>query len=93
MTETNGLITFAGNETGPQVGLAPLQAPDKVQPDMSTRANWPMLPDEEVAYKRLPVRLSEAADGAKVRGGWLLKKTGDEFFLEVRTAAINSVAV
>jgi hypothetical protein len=93
VTETNGLLTLAGNETRPEVVLAPLQAPDKVQWDIKTSANWPMLPEEEAAYERLSARLAEAADGAKVEVVGPLRKNGNEFFLEVRTAAIDSVAV
>jgi galactose oxidase len=93
VTETNGLLTLAGNATRPEVVLAPLQALDKVQWDINTRANWPMSPEEEKAYERLSAKLAAAATKAKVEVVGPLKKNGKEFYLEVRTAAIDSVAV
>jgi hypothetical protein len=93
VTETNGLLTLAGNLTRPAVVLAPLQAPDKVQWDINTRANRPMSPEEATAYERLSAKLAKAAAKAKVEVVGPLKKNGKDFFLEVRTAAIDSVAV
>jgi galactose oxidase len=93
VNESNGLLTLAGNATRPQVVLAPLQGPDKVQWDINTRENWPMLPEEETAYTRLSAKLAKAPDAAKIEVMGPLKNDGKEFSLEVRTASINSVAV
>jgi galactose oxidase len=93
VTATNGLLTLAGNTTRPEVVLAPLQAPDKVQWDINTRANRPMSSDEENAYERLSVKLAKTAAKAKIEVVGPLKKNGKDFFLEVRTAPIDSVAV
>ncbi|MDP9049950.1 MAG: galactose oxidase early set domain-containing protein, partial [Acidobacteriota bacterium] len=84
VTDTDGLLTLRGNETRPDVTLAPLQAPHKVQWSFQTRENWPVTPDEETAYARLSAQLVEAPAGATVRVVGPLKKNGDEFYLEVR---------
>jgi hypothetical protein len=93
VTENNGLLTLAGNATRPELVLAPLQGPDKVQWDINTRENWSMTPAEETAYERLSAKLAAATAGASVEVVGPLKKNGNEFYLEVRTAAIDSVAV
>jgi hypothetical protein len=93
VTETNGLLTLSGNETRAAVTLAPLQASSKVQWDFQTRENWPMTADEETAYERLSAKLVEARTGAIVEVTGPLKKNGKEFYVEVRTATIDSVAV
>ena len=56
VTENNGLLTLAGNATRPELVLAPLQGPDKVQWDINTRENWSMTPAEETAYERLSAK-------------------------------------
>jgi hypothetical protein len=66
VTENHGLLTLAANATRPEVVLAPLQGPDKVQWDIKTRENWPMTPEEETAYERLSAKLAGAAAGASV---------------------------
>jgi hypothetical protein len=91
--ENNGLLTLAGNETRPEVVLAPLQAPDKVQWDFKTRQSWPMTLDEEAVYERLSAKLAKTTAGQQVEVVGPLKRNGKEFYLEVRTAAINSVAI
>jgi hypothetical protein len=92
VTEVNGLLTLAGNATRPEVVLAPLQNPDKVQWDINSRENWPMTPEEGTAYDRLSARLAEMPAGATVEITGPLKKNG-VVYLEVRTATIDSVEV
>jgi hypothetical protein len=89
VTETTGLLTLAGNETRPEVVLAPLQAPDKIQWDIATRANRSMSHDEETAYERLSAQVKGNAPGTNVEVIGPLKKNGKEFFLEVRDFAVN----
>jgi hypothetical protein len=89
VSETNGLLTLAGNETRPDVVLAPLQGPDKVQWDINTRENWPMTHSEETAYDRLSAKLAEAAAGATVEILGPLKKNDNGFYQEVRDFAIK----
>jgi hypothetical protein len=89
VTETADLLTLAGNETRPEVVLAPLQAPDKIQWDIATRANRPMSHDEETAYERLSAQVKSAAPGTNVEVIGPLKKNGKELFLEVRDFAVN----
>ena len=93
VSESNGLLTLAGNATRPEVVLAPLQGADKVQWNIDTWENWPMSPDEETAYERLSKKLGQAVAGATVEVAGPLKKNGKDFYMEVRTAAINAVAV
>jgi hypothetical protein len=89
VTENHGLLTLAANATRPEVVLAPLQAPDKVQWDIKTRENWPMTPEEETAYERLSAKLAGATAGATVEVVGPLMKNGNEFYLEVRDFKIG----
>ena len=52
-----------------------------------------MPPGKETAYEHLYAKLAHSAAEAKVEVVAPLKKNGTKFFLEVRTAAINSVAI
>jgi len=89
VTESNGLLTLPGNETGPAVILAPLQAPDKVQWDIVTRANRPMSVEEKTAYDRLSRNLADAALGTNVEVIGPLKRNDNEIYLEVRDFTLN----
>jgi len=89
VTEATGLLTLAGNETRPELALAPLQAPDKIQWDIATRVNRPMSHDEETAYERLSAQLQGTAPGRNVEVIGPLKKNGKEFFLEVRDFSVS----
>ena len=79
-----GLLTLLGNDTRPDVVLAPLQGPDKVQWDFTTRSNKPMTAEEASAYARLSATLATQPNGTQVQVTGPLKKNGTEFFLEVR---------
>ena len=59
LTDALGLLTLSGQDERPDVSLAPLQAPDKVQWDITTRANRPLSAEEATAY----VRLKSALEG------------------------------
>jgi hypothetical protein len=48
---------------------------------------------KETAYEHLSAKLVHSAAETKVKVVAPLKKNGKKFFLEVRTAAINSVAI
>jgi galactose oxidase len=84
VTESFGLLTLVGSDSRPDVVLAPLQAPDKIQWDIATRASRPMSDDEKTAYARLSAELhgKSAATAVEVTGP--VKKNDAEFFLEVR---------
>jgi galactose oxidase len=84
VTDTNGLLTLPGTAFRPEVVLAPLQASDKVQWDITTRENWPITPDEESAYGRLSAEVSQSPRPVDLQVTGPLKRNRDDFFIEVR---------
>jgi len=84
VTDNFGLLTLVGNKTRPDLVLAPLQGPDKIQWDFTTRSNQPMTAEEASAYTRLSAQLATQSSGTQVQVTGALKKNGSEFFLEVR---------
>lgn len=84
VTDHFGLLTLVGDEIRPDLVLAPLQETDKVQWDFTTRSNQPMTAEEANAYTRLAAKLATQSNGTQVQVTGPLKKTGSEFFLEVR---------
>ena len=84
VTNHFGLLTLVANKTRPNLVLAPLQEPDKVQWDFTTRSNQPLTAEEESAYARLSTILAGQSNGTQVQVTGPLKKNGTEFFLEVR---------
>jgi hypothetical protein len=83
--QTDGLLRLVGNQTRPSVSLAPLEAASKVQWNFTTKANWPLEPDEASAYARLKQIVSDPnrpASPITVTGTLLKKQSG--FVLEVR---------
>jgi glycosidase len=84
VTSHVGLLTLLGDDTRPNLALAPLQAADKVQWDSRTRSTQPMTADEAGAYARLSAKLATQSNGTQVQVTGPLKKHGTEFFLEVR---------
>ena len=52
VTGDKGLLTVTGNANRPPVVLAPIDAMDKVQWNLETHSNWPVLPGEQTAYER-----------------------------------------
>jgi hypothetical protein len=84
VTDHFGLLTLVGNKTRPDLVLAPLQGPDKIQWDFTTRSNQPMTDEEASAYTRLSAKLATQSNGTQVQVTGPLKKNGSEFFLEVR---------
>ena len=62
-----GLLTLVGNESRPDLALAPLQPADKIQWDSRTRSNQPMTPDEANAYTQLSAKLAAQPDGMSVK--------------------------
>jgi hypothetical protein len=79
-----GLLTLVSDKTRPNLVLAPLQGPDKVQWDFTTRSNQPMTAEEASAFARLSAKLATQSNGTQVQVTGPLKKNGTEFFLEVR---------
>jgi hypothetical protein len=84
VTHHFGLLTLVGDKTRPDLVLAPLQGPDKVQWDFTMRSNQPMTAEEASAYARLSTKLAPQSNGSQVQVTGPLKKNGAEFFLEVR---------
>jgi hypothetical protein len=84
VTDHFGLLTLAGNKTRPDLVLAPLQGPDKIQWDFTTRSNQPVTAEEAGAYTRLSAKLEAQSSGTQVQVTGPLKRDGSEFFLEVR---------
>jgi hypothetical protein len=84
VTNHFGLLTLVANKTRPNLVLAPLQEPDKVQWNFTTRSNQPLTAEEESAYARLSAILAGQSNGTQVQVTGPLKKNGTEFFLEVR---------
>jgi galactose oxidase len=82
-------LTLAGTATRPDLVLAPLQASDKIQWDITTRANVPMTADEQSAFARLSTELATKPAGESVRVTGPLKKNGPDFFLEVREFEVD----
>ncbi|HTW64785.1 MAG TPA: hypothetical protein VME17_09235, partial [Bryobacteraceae bacterium] len=88
VTASHGLLVLEGNDTRPDIVLAPLEATHKVQWDIVSRASWPMTPDEADAYERLSALVAGTAEGAAVEATGPLKKNGDEYYLEVRSFSV-----
>jgi galactose oxidase len=84
VTEHLGKLTLASAARRPSLVLAPLQATDVVQFDFKRRVNKPMSNDEVGAFTRLYAALAAGPAPATVRITGPLKKTGANFFLEVR---------
>lgn len=84
VTEELAKLTLTGTETRPEVVLSPLQAADKIQWDIRTRAAKPMSKQEASAFDELSAALVDHPEGAKVQVTGTLKKHGADFFLEVR---------
>jgi galactose oxidase len=91
VTDHLAKLTLAGTATRPDLVLAPLQASDKIQWDITTRANMPMTADEESAFARLSSALAKEPAGATVQVIGPLKKDGAAFFLEVREFEVEAV--
>jgi galactose oxidase len=89
VTESFGLLTLTGNDPRPDVVLSPLQAPDKIQWDIATRASQPMSDDEKTAYARLSAELNGKSAGTMVEVTGPVKKNDAEFFLEVRKFQVH----
>jgi len=84
ITEAFGLLTLVGQDPRPDVVLAPLQAPDKIQWDIATRASRPMTNNEATAYTRLSTALEGKPAGTLAEITGPLRKDAGDFFLEVR---------
>jgi galactose oxidase len=84
VTDHFGLLTLGGDQSRPDLVLAPLQGTDKVQWDLTTRSNQPMTAEEASAYTRLSAKLATQSNGTQVQVTGPLRKNGSEFFLEVR---------
>ena len=89
VTEQLARLTLAGTATQPELVLAPLQAADKIQWDIKTRANRPMSDLEASAFARLSAALAARRAGATVQVTGPLKKNGTDFFLEVREFEVD----
>jgi galactose oxidase len=89
VTESFGLRTLLGNDSRPDVALAPLQAPDKIQWDIATRASRPISDDEKTAYTRLSQELNDQPAGREVEVTGPVKMNDAEFFLEVRNFQVD----
>jgi galactose oxidase len=90
VTEEFARLTLSGTATRPDLVLAPLQAADKIQWDIRTRANRPMTDAEASEFARLSAALVARPAGATVQVTGPLKKNGTEFFLEVRQFVVDS---
>ena len=84
VTNHLGLLTLVADKSKSDLVLAPLQGPDKIQWNFTTRSNQPLTAEEETAYSRLSALLSSQSNGTQVQVTGPLKKNGTEFFLEVR---------
>jgi hypothetical protein len=89
VTESFGLLTLTGNDSRPDVVLAPLQAPDKIQWDITTRASWPMSEEEKTAYERLSAELKGKPAATELEVTGPVKKNDAAFFLEVRNFRVD----
>jgi galactose oxidase len=89
VTEHLARLALGGTPTRPELVLAPLQAADKVQWDFATRTSKPMSDDEVSAFARLSAALAANPAGATVQVTGPLKKSGADFFLEVREYEVN----
>ena len=83
--QTNGVLRLVCNTSRPSVTLVPLKASNKVQWNFATKTNWPLEPDEQIAYAKLKQRLSELAPPDPVTVTGTLLKNENGFYLEVRT--------
>jgi hypothetical protein len=68
--------------------LAPLNAGDKVQWNIGTHQNWPMLPAEQNAYQDLKKRVRTDPPPRTVTVTGPLVKNANGFVLEVRQFAV-----
>jgi hypothetical protein len=85
--ESNGLLTLMGAGARPSVVLAPLDAVDKVQWNLETHSNWPVLPDEQIAYWQLTKLMQSPKPPNTVKVTGPLMKNENGFFMEVRQFA------
>jgi hypothetical protein len=82
--EDNGLLTLAADSARPAVVLAPLQVQDKIQWNLETQSVRPVLPQEEIAYRKLSEEMQGSTPPVTVRVTGPLKKNENGFFMEVR---------
>jgi galactose oxidase len=85
--EKGGQLTLVVKGERTAVLLAPLNAGDKVQWNIATHQNWPMLPAEQNAYQDLKQRMRTGPPRTVTVTGPLVKNPNG-FVLEVRQFAV-----
>ena len=86
--ERGGQLTLVVKGETTAVLLAPLNAGDKVQWNIATHQNWPMLPAEQNAYQDLKQRMRSGPPPRTVTVTGPLVKNPSGFILEVRQFAV-----
>jgi hypothetical protein len=83
-----GGVVMRGSDQRPPLFLEPIEAADKIQWDPVTAATKPLEPAEQDAYSHLLQRVKSAGGSLSATVTGPLRKSGNEYVLEVRKFSV-----